>query len=209
MAENSVWQWESDDQKRKMTEEVTQENCGEKLLLIRMISGMSRRDLARVLGVRESTIYRLEHGTTKPSHEFMNRLRALQVIGASRFRNMSEVEKKKAAETIGVGTGIGAGIGASVAAISVAGTVSGLSAAGITSGLAAIGGTMLGGVAVIATIPAAAGLLGYGIVKAIRKLCEENELSCEEFDDRWEIKSNTRTQPSKKSTERRSQDELR
>jgi len=207
MADNSGWQWESEDQKQKMTEEVTQENCGEKLLLIRMISGMSRRDLARVLGVRESTIYRLEHGTTKPSQEFMNRLRALQVIGVSRFRNMGEAEKKKAAETIGVGTGIGAGIGASVAAISTAGTISGLSAAGITSGLAAIGGTMLGGIAVVATIPAAAGLLGYGIVKALRKICEENELSCEEFDDRWEIKSNKHTQSRKESTERRCQND--
>ncbi|MGD1042157.1 MAG: helix-turn-helix transcriptional regulator [Sedimentisphaerales bacterium] len=193
MAENPAWKWEDDEQKRKMEEEVTQENCGDKLLLIREVSGLSRRDIAQILGVRESTIYRLERHITKPSKVFMDPLRALQVIGISRFKNMSEVEKKKAAEMVGVGTGIGAGIGASVATISAAGTVSGLSAAGITSGLAAIGGTMLGGIAVIATIPAAAGLLGYGIVKGIRKICEENELSCKEFDDRWEIRSKKAT----------------
>jgi hypothetical protein len=47
---------------------------------------------------------------------------------------------------------------------------------------------MLGGIAVVASIPAAAGILGYGIVKGIRKICEENELSCEEVDDRYEIR---------------------
>lgn len=117
----------------------------------------------------------------------MNRLRALQVIGFAKFQKMTEAEKNHAAEFVAAGTGVGAGIGASIAAISAAGAVEGLSAAGITSGLAAIGGTMLAGIAVVATLPLAAGVLGYGIVKGIRKICENDELSCKKVNDRWEI----------------------
>lgn len=53
--------------------------------------------------------------------------------------------------------------------ISTAGSVGGLSAAGITSGLAAIGGSMLGGIVAVALIPVAAGALGYGAIKGIKK----------------------------------------
>lgn len=189
MAAKSSSYWESEEEKKKMEEEVTRDNCGNKLRLIRDISGISRRDLAEVLDVQESTIYRIERGITKPSEDFMNRLRALQVIGVNTFKKMSNTEKKKVAETIGLGTGIGAGVGASVATISVAGSVGGLSAAGITSGLAAIGGSMLGGIAVVASIPAAAGVLGYGIVKGIRKIIKKNKLSRKEIDERYEVES--------------------
>ena len=61
------------------------------------------------------------------------------------------------------GTGAAAGAAGAVGAVSSAGAVSGLSAAGITSGLAAVGGgSMLGGLVVIAAAPIAAGAAGYG-----------------------------------------------
>jgi len=184
---SNTWDYDNPEQKKQMEEELTQKNCGEKLKLIRDISGISRRQLAEVLGVQESTIYRLEKGPGKPSLEFLNTLRALQLIGYAWFKKMSKRERSKAAEFICTGAGSGAGAGAAVAAISSAGTVSGLSAAGITSGLAALGGTMLGGMAVVASIPVAAGLVGYGVAKGIKKICKANKLSCKKREDQWEI----------------------
>lgn len=186
--DDNLWNWENEEQKEKMEEEVTKTNCGEKLKLIREILGVSRRDLAGTLGVRESTIGRLERGVTEPSEDFMNRLRGLQIVGFAKFRSLSGDDKEKITEYIGSGAGVAGGVAASVAAISAAGSIGGLSAAGITSGLAAIGGTMLGGIAVVATIPVAAGLLGYGAIRGIKKICEVNELSCKQVDDRWEIR---------------------
>jgi transcriptional regulator with XRE-family HTH domain len=184
---SGAWPWKDENQKREMEEEITVKNSGEKLRCICKITHMSQRDLANVLGVREYTISRLMNGKSYASEEFLNRLRALQVIGIAKFKKLSKEEKSSVAEKIGAGTGIGAGVGASIAAVSAAGSVFGLSAAGIASGLAAIGGSMVGGVALVATIPVAAGLLGYGVAKGIKKICEENRLKCEDLDDRWEI----------------------
>ena len=196
MSSKSIWDWKNDEEKKEMEEEVTRENCGKKLKLILRITGMPPRDLAKVLGIRESTIIRLIEGTiTKPREEFMNRLRALQVIGCAKFKDLNESQKSKAAEFVSGGAFTAAGITASIGAISSVGAVGGLSAAGITSGLAAIGGSMLGGLAVVASIPVAAGVLGYGVVKGIKKICENNELSCKEIDYRWEI----RKKPEKES----------
>lgn len=186
---SNTWDYDNPEHKKQMEEELTQENCGGKLKMVRDISGISRRQLAEVLGVQESTIYRLEKQQSLPSQDFLNTLRALQLLGYARFKNMSKKERSKAAEFICTGAGIGAGAGAAVAAISSAGTIAGLSAAGITSGLAALGGTMLGGMAVVASIPAAAGLVGYGVAKGIKKICKANKLSCSfnKLDKRWEI----------------------
>ena len=183
----SVWEFDSEEQKDAMMESLTQENCGKKLHLIRDVSGMSRRDLARVIGVAESTIYRLETGKTLPTMDFMLRLSALVAIGHARFSKMSTSEKEKISEYIGTTGGIAAGVGGAIGAISASGAVAGLSAAGITSGLAAIGGTMLGGIAVVATIPLAAGFAGYGLVKGIKAICEANRLDCKEVDGHWEL----------------------
>ena len=80
-------------------------------------------------------------------------------------------------EKIGIGAGgaagTAAGVGGGVAAVSSAGTVAGLSGPGVMAGLAAIGGTVVGGIAVIAVGTAAcagAGAYGgYRLVKWLRK----------------------------------------
>ena len=181
------WEFEGEEQERLMKEDITPENCGEKLKLIREVSGMSRRDLAKVVGVAESTIYRLETQKTKPTTDLMLRLSALAAIGHAKYSKMSEKEKETISEYIGAAGGVAAGVGGAIGAISVAGTVAGLSAAGITSGLAALGGTMLGGLAVIATIPVVVGAAGFGLVKGIKAICEANKLDCKEVDEHWEI----------------------
>ena len=184
---DDVWEFESEEQRKLMLEEVTPENCGEKLKLIHEITGASRRELAKVLGVSESTIARLERGESKATKEFMLRLAGLAAIGYAKYGKMSEKEKKNISKYIGTAGGVAAGVGGAIGAVSAAGTIGGLSAAGITSGLSALGGTMLGGIAVVATIPVAVGFAGFGLVKGIKKICEANKLSCKEVDGRFEI----------------------
>ena len=183
----SVWEFEDEEQKNNMLEPITPENCGAKLKLVREVSGRSRRELAEVIGVAESTIYRLEKKETLPSEDFMLRLSALVAIGDAKYSKMTEADKEKVSEYIGAAGGITAGVGGAIGAISVSGTVAGLSAAGITSGLAALGGSMLGGIAVVAVVPVVAGAAGYGLVKGIKAICMANKLACKEVDGHWEI----------------------
>lgn len=183
-----MWEYQDEAQKTAMEEEVTPENCGAKLKLVREVSGLSRRELAGILGCSETTISRLETGKTTATSDFTNRLRALSVIGHHKFKALSDSEKSTIAETLGSAGGVATGIGGSLAAVYAAGSVSGLSAAGITSGLAAIGGgSLLGGVGVVAAVPVAVGLAGYGLVKGIQTICEANGLECQEADGRYEI----------------------
>jgi DNA-binding XRE family transcriptional regulator len=185
----SDWKFKDEKQEAEFKEPVTKENCGVKLRLIRELLDMSRRELAKIIGVSESTLRRLEEGNSLPTDEFMNRLQALCVIGAAKYAKLSDAEKEKISEVVGTAGGVVAGVGGSIAAIGAAGAVSGFSAAGITSGLAAIGGgAMLTGIGVVAAIPVATGLLGYGLVKGIKAICEANNLSCNEVNEKWEIR---------------------
>jgi len=184
---DSVWDFENQKQRREMLEPITEHNCGAKLKLVRGVSGLSRRELAAVIGTAESTIYRLEKGQTQPSTKFMLALSGLVAIGHAKYSKMSKEDKEKVSEYIGAVGGAAAGIGGAIGAISVSGAVAGLSAAGITSGLAALGGSMLGGLAVVATIPLAVGAAGFGLVKGIKAICEANNLDCKEVDGHWEI----------------------
>ncbi len=183
------WKFKDDKQETEFKESVTKENCGAKLRLIRELLHMSRRELARIIGVSEATLRRLEGGDTLPTDEFINRLQALLAIGAAKYAKLSATEKEKVSEVVGAAGGSVAGVGGSIAAIGAAGAVSGFSAAGITSGLAAIGGgAMLTGIGIVAAIPVATGLAGYGLVKGIKKICEANNLSSEEVNGKWEIR---------------------
>ncbi len=87
---------------------------------------------------------------------------------------MSKADKTEVAGAVsGAAVGTAGGIASSVAAISTAGSVSGLGAAGITSGLATIGGSMLGGVAVLSggtvLLAGAFGYGGYKLAKWFKK----------------------------------------
>ena len=185
---SSVWEFESEEQKQAMLEPINEANCGAKLKLVRDVSGISRRELAKVLGVSESTICRLETKKTKPTNDFLLRLTGLVAIGRAKYSQLSDKDKETISEYIGTAGGVAAGVGGAIGAISASGAVAGLSAAGMTSGLAALGGgAMLGGIAVVATIPVAVGAAGYGLVKGIKAICEANRLYCTEVDGKYEI----------------------
>ena len=184
---SSVWDFESEEQKKKMLEPILKDNCGQKLKLVREVSGISRRGLAGVFDISESTMCRLETGKSKPTKDFMLKLAGLVAIGHAKYSKMNKSERKKLAQYLGAAGGITTGVGGSIAVVSTAG-VAGTSAAGITSGLAAIGGgTMLGGIAVIASIPLALGAAGFGLVKGFKAICKANKLNCKEVDGRYEI----------------------
>lgn len=189
----SIWDYKSNEQQKMMEEPLTVHNCGSKLKIVREITGMSRKDLALTLGCSESTISRLESGKTNATGEFMGRLNALAVIGHEKFSKLGDEERSDLKSILGVTTGGITGIAASIGATSATGSVAGLSATGITSGLAALGagGGMLAGVGVVAAIPVAAALAGYGVVKGIEAICEANDLTVEKVDDRFELKVDT------------------
>ncbi len=177
----------SSDGKTEFLDSITADNCGEKLTLIREAMLMTRRELASVMGCSEATISRIEARKTKPTKDFMNRLLALVFIGHAKFKSLNSNQKDTLLEYISATGAAGAGISAALSAVSASGTVVGLSAAGVASGLSAIGGTFLGGVALVASVPVAAGLASFGIVKGIKAICESNKLNCKEVDGRFEI----------------------
>jgi len=168
-------------------ESITADNCGEKLTLIREATNMTRRELASVIGCSEATISRIEAQKTKPTKDFMSRLLALVFIGHSNYKSLNSKQKDSLLEHISATGGAGAGISAALAAVSAKGAVAGLSAAGVASGLNAIGGSILGGAALVASIPVVAGFASFGIIKGIKAICESNKLNCEEVDGRFEI----------------------
>src|SRR5437899_10014179 len=129
----SVWEYASEEQKRSMEDPMTRENCGQKLRLVREVSGLSRRDLAKVLGSSEATIFRLENQKTLPTPEFMNRLAGLVVIGHAKYSKMSQKEKDSLGETTGVADGVATGTGGAIGAIPSGDAASRVSAAGSTS----------------------------------------------------------------------------
>ena len=80
----------------KMPGSVTRENCGTVFKELRQRFGsMSVAELARTLGVARSTVMRVEAGQTIPSDDLLNRLKAIQVIGISKFRALSEKDRTR------------------------------------------------------------------------------------------------------------------
>ena len=82
------------------------------------------------------------------------------------------MKKENAGAVVGGVAGTASGVGSGITAVSICGTTAGLSGPGIISGLAAIGGTALGGIAVIAVgtvgLAAAGAWGGFELVKWLR-----------------------------------------
>lgn len=158
-------------------------DVGELLKNTRLEAGVSRRELAEMLGSSEATIKRLETGTTFATDEMWNRCVALCVLGQRYDPGSTE-------EAVATGTGAAVGVAGATTAVSAAGTVTGLSAAGMTSGLAALGlGSMATGIGVVAAIPIGIGLASYGVVKALKAIARTNKLDAHvvEADDMLEV----------------------
>jgi len=174
---------------KPMLKSVTRENCGRILKELRQKFGsMSVAELARILDVSRSTIMRIEAGKTHPSDEILNKLKAIQVIGISKFRALSEKDKAHFSELIEE-----VGEDPEVFKKTIGdGMMKDLTPAGILAGLGTIASASLNvSTSIVSSIPVFSSLAGYGLVKGLRSVLEANNLECTENDGRWEITKTT------------------
>lgn len=66
----------------EINEPLSSANCGTKLLIIREINSLNRKELSTILGYSESTISRIERGLSAPNTKFLNVLLAYALIGS-------------------------------------------------------------------------------------------------------------------------------
>ena len=184
---------------KEMPKSVTRKNCGSVLRELRQRFGsMSVAELAKALGVSRSTVMRIEAGQTIPSDDLINRLKAIQLIGISKFRALSEIDNARFLELIEE-------IGENPEIFSEAITkrmVKELTPAGILAGLGTIASASLNlSTSVISSIPVLASLAGYGLVKGLKAILEANNLSCIENEGVWEITKERGVSPDKEVEE--------
>jgi HSP20 family protein len=177
---------------KKMPESVTRENCGRVLKELRQRFGsMSVADLAKTLGVARSTVMRIESGQTLPSDEIVNRLKAIQVIGISRFQGLSESDKHRFSQVIEE-------MGENPELFAKSGMFKELTPAGILAGLGTIAGASLNlSTSLVSSIPILSSMAGYGLVKGLKSVLEANNLSCVENEGVWEITTERGSRPDK------------
>ncbi len=184
---------------KKMPQWVTRENCGSVLKELRQKFGsMSMADLAKTLGVSRSTVMRIEAGQTFPSEDLLNRLKAIQLIGISKFRALSEKDRDHFTlfmNEIGENPD-------DFSSAAAAHMVKTLTPAGILAGLGTIAGASLNlSTSVVSAVPVLSSLAGYGLVKGLKAILEANDLNCTEREGVWEIskqeKKNTGSKQSK------------
>lgn len=173
------------------TEKLTKENLPVFLSAFLEKNTVSTSKVAKSIGCTAPTLNRIIAGESFATNELLKQCGILFEIGFERFDKLSSAEKEKISESIGTVGAAGVGFASISSAISVMGTA-GLSAVGITSGLSAlgalVGGGMIAGVAVAASIPIAAGALGYGLMKGIKSVFSDIQVSNENFDSKWEQK---------------------
>jgi len=175
---------------------VTRENCGSVLRELRQRFGsMSVADLAKILGVARSTITRIEAGETAPSDDFLNRLKALQVMGISRFQGLSENDRDRFSQAVKE-------MGESPELFAKGMMLRELTSGGILAGLGAIASASLNlSGSVVSSIPILSSLAGYGLVKGLKSLLEANKLSCVEGDGFWRIQTGRAAGPDEETQE--------
>ena len=164
---------------------VNRNNCGRVLREIRRKFGsMSMAELARILGVSRSTVMRIEAGKTLPSEDLLNRLKALQLIGISKFQALSQKNTDQFTMLV-------KGIGEDTDAFSKDMTthmVKALTPWGILAGIGTIASASLNmSTSVVSAVPVLSSLAGYGLVKGLRDILVANDLNCVEKDGLWEI----------------------
>lgn len=131
---------------------------------------------------------RIEAGQTQPSNEFLNRLKALQLIGTSKFRSLSMEDQGRFQALIKE-------MGEDPNLFSKTmndGFVRELTSTGILAGLGAIAGASLSvSTSIITSIPVLSSLAGYGLIKGLEAVLAANQLNCTENDGQWVITKTT------------------
>jgi DNA-binding XRE family transcriptional regulator len=167
-----------------LTQQVTRENCGDLLAALRAAQGVVLSDFAAAIGVSRSTILRIEGGKTYPSDDFLNRLKAIQLIGLSKFAKLNDIDESGFAEALG-SVGVDP---KSLNMVLAGGLLARLTPLGILVGLGTVGGaTFLAATGVVTSIPVVAAIAGISLLKALKKVTQANGLTCDEIDGHWEI----------------------
>jgi len=170
---------------KKMPGMVNRDNCGEVLKGIRRKFGsMSMAELAKTVGVSRSTVMRIEAGQTLPSEEILNRLKAIQLIGISKFLELSQKDREQFTLFMNE-------LGENADDFSNNMTThmaKALTPSGILAGLGTIASASLNmSTSVVSAVPVLSSLAGYGLVKGLKAVLEANHLNCIEKEGVWEI----------------------
>jgi transcriptional regulator with XRE-family HTH domain len=148
---------------KALTEEITPQNCGQKLDLICQVAGISLTELAAMLGEKPATLSHIKRGRRKPTNKFMDRLRALSLI---RPKGYKREEKWATALTV----------------VAVATGLSSLARTRLLGSAAAVTGMLMGGVI--------GGLLSFGMLHAVVAICKTLGLDYKESQDEIEVTRN-------------------
>lgn len=148
------------------------ENCGQSLKDLMRNLEMSSSDLAKTLGVSRSTITRLEAKTTDPSADFLNRLRALHVIG------WHQIQKKDTKAL------------ALLKKFNIGEDTLKDQEVNISNIYVAIGILAIAGIDIFNNkISITDSIISYGALQGIKKILESNRLVCKEIGGIFEIVS--------------------
>lgn len=130
-------------------------------------------ELALAMQISKFIIIRLSKGESYPTEgcyaEFCIMFTVVSGKGFEAYKKLSRKDKDDLVAKIIASGGSICTVGGMISLISASGLVVGLSAAGVTSGLAAIGavvgGGMVAGIACVALVPIATGIVLYNIFK--------------------------------------------
>jgi hypothetical protein len=171
-------------------EKISRNDCRLFLAAFMEKNKLPLKKVSDTIGCSEPTMNRIIGGRTLPSDEMLRQSAIMVELGFERYSKLSNAEKEKISEILGVVGGGAIGMGAVTAAVASLG-IAGLSAVGITSGLTAlgaiIGGGMAVGISVVAAIPLGVAALGYGTIKGVKAILEMHKQGKEEIDPYWEM----------------------
>lgn len=151
----------SKNRQKELLEEITPENCGQKLDIICQAAGISLTKLADLLDEKPATLSHIKSGRRRPSQKFMNRLRALALIRPKGYERQDEEFEP----------------------LSVAAVVAGLNTLARTSLLKKAAFLASGarlGLAIAWPLP-------FGVLYAVDAICKKLGLSYKETEDELEI----------------------
>jgi transcriptional regulator with XRE-family HTH domain len=155
-------------------DQITKENCSEAIDRICEEASITKKQLAEILGVSPSSIVRIQKVGQKAGDEFINRLKALQVLGYAKYKELlssnENIDPKLLSGKVLTISGVLTGLTAVISLKSVATAVT------VSIPLLGLGSAVAGG------------LLAGGIFNSISKLCKKNKLNCEEKNGNLEIK---------------------
>lgn len=147
-------------------DKITKENVSEAITKICEEAGITKKQLAEFLGVSPSNITRIQKDGEVAGDDFLNRMKALQVLGYAKYKKLISSEKEIDPKYL------------SGKELTYSGILTGLTA--IVSMKSLVGITAIS-IPLLGLGPAVAGgMLAGGIYMGITKICKKNKLRLSE-----------------------------